>query len=77
MSLKTNFSSPCLEAGPKIRYESFHTDDSRFMEWTPRYIQVVCLVPEIESHYIFSEVNPLNTDTPLIRTFLWPFQSTY
>ena len=36
MSLKTNFSSPCLESGPTIRYESFHTDP-RFKEQTPRY----------------------------------------
>ena len=37
MSLKTNFSSPCLEAGPTISYKSFHTVDTRFSEQTPRY----------------------------------------
>ena len=37
MSLKTNFSLPCLQAGPTIQYESFHTVDPRFAERTPRY----------------------------------------
>ena len=37
MSPNTNFSSPYLEAGPMIRYESFHTDDARFKERKPRY----------------------------------------
>ena len=65
MSLKTNFSSPCLEAGPTIRYNSFHTVDTRFTEQTPRYSdyygQFAGFLKK-ESHYIFSKFHSLNTD---------------
>ena len=40
-----------------------NTDTSFITDWT------VCFIPGEKSPYIFSELNPLNTDTLLIRTF--------
>ena len=63
--LRLIFSSPCLEAGPTIRYKSFHTVDTRFTEQAPRYSdyygQFAWFLKK-ESHYIFSKFHPLNTD---------------
>ena len=35
-------------------------------------LRTVCFVPDEKSPYIFSKFNPLNTDTPLIRTLSMP-----